>query len=296
MGSHASNQETFLIPLGELPEKVKADLTRETNHYLVPIIINDTPWGSGTLVEAYGHYGILTAKHVVRSRRRPDLDLTQTALNGPKLFVPPALFPGGRPIESSALRIVTTQRTNDEYGPDLAFIALPPSPLLSELKARRSFFRLTTNVEQKLSYALQDTGFVPFCGYPASHQFARKAALGYSTVVELRGFAFITGPDKYEERNGWDYYELGVLREELSDFGDTFGGVSGGGIWRIPVYRKAGQPKGSEYFDRMTFAGVAFYEENHLPDGRFFVRAHGPKAVYERFLPLIREQLGRCPS
>ena len=46
-----------------------------------------------------------------------------------------------------------------------------------------------------------------------------------------------------------------------------------------------------EYYQGMTLAGVAFYEENHLPDGKFFVRTHGPRSIYEEFLSLVRKEL-----
>lgn len=286
-----SNQEVFLLRLGDLSEKVKDRITEETKHYATSIVINDTPCGSGTLVVIDGHYGVLTAEHVARHPNKPELHLGRTRAGGPRLLLPPARFPGGKAIEASALRVFTTDRGGDAYGPDLAFVALPPSPLLSELRARRSFYPLASDVENRLPKALLDTGFVCFCGYPASQQVERGPALGYDSVTEVRGFAFMTGPDKYEERNAWDYYELGIARAETAEFGDSFGGVSGGGLWRIPVHRRKGEPEGTEFFDGMTFAGVAFYEENHLPNGRFFVRAHGPKSVYECFLPKLREQL-----
>lgn len=286
-----SQQETFLIRLADLPAAANERIVAETRNYVVPLIINDIPHGSGTLVEIDGHYGLLTAEHVARNPDRPELRLDNLSHDGPKLLVPPAEFPGGEPIESFALRVFTTKRNNDEYGPDLAFIALPDSPLLRELRARRSFYPLTKDVEVKVADALQETGFVPFCGFPASQFVEKKPSHGYTEVKMLRGFSFVTGPDKYEQRETWDYFELGVDRAEMGDIGDSFGGVSGGGIWRIPVFRKKGEPEGLEYFEKMTLAGVAFYEENLLPNGRFFVRAHGPRSIYERFLPWVREQL-----
>ncbi len=286
-----NEQETFPIRLGDLSEKVKDQIAKETSHYTVPIIINDTLGGSGTLVEAHGFFGVLTAEHVVRNPKKPEFHLTITKHGGPQLFIPPAPYPGGKAIESSALRVFTTDRKKDEYGPDLAFVALPPSPLLRELRARRSFYSLTNSADEKLTAALLDTGFVSFCGFPITHCTEKKAVLGYSECFETRGFAFITGPDRYERSGDWDYYELGIGREETVEFGDSFGGVSGGGVWRIPVYRNKGDPEGTERIGRMTFSGVAFYEENHLPKGRFFVRAHGPESIYKQFMPALHDRL-----
>lgn len=283
--------ETFSIKLEDLSEKAREDIKQCTANYTVAVIINDIPMGSGTLVKIDEYYGLLTAEHVVRPPGRPELHLDTTSSNGPKLLLPPAPFPGGQAIESSVLRVITTKRTGDTYGPDLAFIVLPPSPLLRELKARRSFYPLGQDVATKLSTALSDSGFVAFCGFPNSLLLTHKPSLGFTEVKEVRGFAFLTGPDKYEKRAPWDFFELGVSRAEMLDIGESFGGVSGGGLWRIPVYRRKNDPEGSEYVKDMTFAGVAFYEENHLPNGRFFVRAHGPQSIYEKFLTDVRTQL-----
>jgi hypothetical protein len=284
-------EKTFAIRLGELPEVVREAIRQETKHYSVPLVINEIPVGSGTLVELDGHFGVLTAEHVVQHPFRPELRLTDSSHRGPRLLIPPMDSPGEIIFDSFALRVITTQRKLDAYGPDLALIILPPSGALNEIRARRSFYPLAQCSETKLADALHDTGFVAFCGFPASTQSKQGPQLGFTEVIQLYGFAFLTGPEKYEERNGWDYFELGVRRDEMGEVGDSFGGVSGGGVWRVPVYRKKDAAKGTEYFEKMFFAGVAFYEENHLPNGRFFVRAHGPRSIYEAFLPNAREQL-----
>ena len=49
-----ANDETFAIRLRELPEAVKEAIRQETKHYSVPLVINEKPLGSGTLVEIDG--------------------------------------------------------------------------------------------------------------------------------------------------------------------------------------------------------------------------------------------------
>jgi hypothetical protein len=285
------SSQAIRVRLGDLSGSVIEAIERETKHYTVPLVINETPLGSGTLVVIDGYFGILTAEHVVRHPHKSELHLTNVSHKGPRLVIPPMDFPARIEFESFSLRVVTTNRKRDDYGPDLAFIIMPPSGALSELRARRSFYPLAKAPNQKTEEALQDTGFVAFCGFLGSKWTEEPPELGFSKVNQLGGYAFLTGPEKYQERNGWDYYELGIRREQMGDFGDSFGGVSGGGVWRVPVSLKKGDAIGKEYFERMTFAGVAFYEENHLPNGRFFVRTHGPRSIYQTFLPEIRKQL-----
>src|ERR1051326_6899879 len=147
-------QETFLLQLKDLPGAAQDMVAQETKPYTVVIIINDEQIGSGTLVRIGDVHGILTAEHVVRHPDRPDLRLDNTAPDGPRLLLPPAEFPGGIAIESFALRVFTTQRSNDSHGPDLAFVTLPPSPLLSELRLRKVFYPLAQSPIENMANAL----------------------------------------------------------------------------------------------------------------------------------------------
>lgn len=282
----------FDFKFGDISEAVREKIKAETRNYTVPIVINDLPLGSGTLVEIDGHSAILTAEHVVRVPNRDDLHLDNSSERGPRLLIPPLDFPADISFPSYALRVFTTRRERDDYGPDLALILLPPSGALNEIRARRSFYPIAKDTVEKVAAATKDHGFVAFCGFPGSQQRPREGRLGFDKVLQIGGFAFITGRDRYVERGEWDYFELGVTREKTVDIGDSFGGVSGGGVWQVPMFRKKGDPEGAEYFEKMIFAGVAFWEENHLPDGKFFVRTHGPISIYKTFLPSVREWLG----
>jgi hypothetical protein len=115
--------------------------------------------------------------------------------------------------------------------------------------------------------------------------------LGFAETRGLYGYAFITGADKHEVRSGWDYFELGVSHKEIESMGSSFGGVSGGGLWHFTLGRRRGEKPGREKLIRCTFAGVAFYQEDHGVGSRFFVRAHGPRSVYDTFIDVVRSQL-----
>jgi hypothetical protein len=107
------------------------------------------------------------------------------------------------------------------------------------------------------------------------------------------GYAFLTGQEHCEERQGWDYLELGLGHEDTADIGPSFGGVSGGGVWRVPIYRNRNDSPGKEFFRDMTLCGVAFYEEDRGRGDRYFIRAHGPRSIYERLVARVREELGQ---
>jgi hypothetical protein len=154
------NPEEFGIRLSDVPDAISEEVRQVADHHTVPLIINDEPVGSGTLVQIDEYSGILTAEHVVNHPRRSDLRLI--GLTGPprQLSMAIAEFPHAISIPSDVLRIVKTGARADKSGPDLAFIAIPPSPLLQELNARKSFANLNTNVGAKLESTLADRGFL----------------------------------------------------------------------------------------------------------------------------------------
>jgi hypothetical protein len=287
----AVRRETaFPLQLKDLPTTAQDLVAQVTKPYTVVIIINDEQIGSGTLVMIGQSRGILTAEHVVRHPKRHDLHLDNCSSDGPTLLAPPAEFPGGIPIKASELRVFTTQRLGVQHGPDLAFVELPPSPLLRELTARRSFYPLSSSPIAHMSDALDETGYVAFCGFPAVLQEEKPPSLGYSSVIKAQGFAFLTGPDRYYKLNRWDYYELGFTPKEIPEI-ETFGGVSGGGVWRIPIFRNRGDKPGKEQIGKITLAGVAFLEDWNPDESRFFVRTHGPRSIYSKFLRELRVAL-----
>lgn len=285
------NPDEIRVQLSALPETVVEDVRRQTGDYVIPIVCERTPNGSGTLVQIDDWIGILTAEHVVRHPERKELWLDYTG--HPERFLRTAVGPFAHDlsIATNALRIITTDRVTDDHGPDLAFIALPPSPFLAEIKARKSFYNLTLKTTERKEEALQDLGFFALCGYPAVRDFVGPAELGFTYTQGLYGYSMFTGPENYEQKGPFDYYEMGVSQESANEFERTLRGVSGGSVWRAFVNRHEGNEAGSEFLHGLTLAGVAFYEMDDRTQPRFYVRAHGPISIYETLISLVRKHL-----
>lgn len=83
--------------------------------------------------------------------------------------------------------------------------------------------------------------------------------------------------------NGYDYIELGCDRSSSPTIPYSFGGVSGGGVWKVEIDSPDGSP-GSEILGEITLCGVAFYEDE-LDTQYPYVRCHGPGSLYSVFLP-----------
>jgi len=70
----------------------------------------------------------------------------------------------------------------------------------------------------------------------------------------------------------------------------SFGGVSGGGLWRFDVVRAAHENPGQERLDKSYLAGVVFCQ-NAIDTDKPTVRGHGGRSIYEVCLPEIRAWL-----
>jgi hypothetical protein len=88
------------------------------------------------------------------------------------------------------------------------------------------------------------------------------ASHGFETGEALYGYAFPTGPrvnPVAPPANGFDYIELGCDRSSSASVPDSFGGVSGGGVWKVEIDSPDGSA-GSEILGEVILCGVAFYQ------------------------------------
>lgn len=281
--------EEFGIHLNEMPEAEREKVRGLTADYTLPLLVNWDFIGTGTLVQIGRHFGILTAEHVVNPPCKPKMRLVKPEV-GMKLRTSVADFPHDFFIEVEYLQVFRTERRSDEYGPDLAFIKLPIGDKLNGIKARRSFLNLTHNSDEKLKSATDQNSFMAFTGFPAEEKSTREPELGFANVDFIKGYTFFSGEEHYERREGFDYIQVGVSREENNDAPVSFGGVSGGGLWRLPIRRKAGDPSGKEYFDGCHLAGVVFLQSD-VENKHQFIRAHGPESIYSKFVPELLQVL-----
>ena len=72
------------------------------------------------------------------------------------------------------------------------------------------------------------------------------------------------------------------------DLPTSFGGVSGGGVWQVPLIRDR---QGDLEADDYILSGVAFYQTK-LDGNHRLIRCHGRKTVYEK----VPKYLNGVPS
>ena len=86
-------------------------------------------------------------------------------------------------------------------------------------------------------------------------------------------------PDAAQERDGFDCIDLSL---DFHPACDDFGGVSGGGLWRLQYYKNAAIGKLESF---RVLEGVAFWASKST------VRCHGPKSIGNVLHTLFNEEV-----
>jgi hypothetical protein len=265
---------TFLINVSELSKDLLNEISRAIGNYTTPLIYNEKLIGSATFIAVDDVYGLLTAYHVA--------DLIHFFRPG-KLGINLAEHPHRFEIDLSHLTHLPlakrAKKQEPEFGPDLSFIRIPESPDLDNIKARKSFYPL----RQQLSSALETDGLWMILGHPELQQYDGERTGDFSKVMVFPGFGACSGVERTFEKHGLDIIDLSVDYSGSSEALATFGGVSGGGAWRVPLYREDGDETKTVSYKDFFLCGVAFWESGDN-EGSGVLRCQGPHAVYE-FVP-----------
>jgi len=253
-----------------LGDKIARDLSDYTVAFITSKKGELLPAGSGTLVSFRDSYYVLTAAHVWYGRdgkedglRRADEILIPLKENQPTRFsitqdeiVPfaPEIPPGW-----------------NEWGPDTIMLRLPSERIGSIQAVGRSFYNLSKKREMKIDCV--ETLFL--VGAPsekgiftAARAFPQVQAM---LLIKATG-TYLTLASSHALRQDFDYIDLGV-DNTLPDVAKRFGGVSGGGLWKVYVY-KSGDGSLESF---KVLAGVAYWEEPF--DEGLMVRCHGPQTI-----------------
>lgn len=267
---------TEMIPVTELPETLFEDITQILHCYSTGIIKltfdgrlqeRAVLIGSGTFIAIESIHGILTAHHVAELLSG-DCSLGLTLHTHEHKCT----------IDVRYLDIIEIERgpTKSE-GPDLAFIVLPNSHI-GRIEATKSFYHLSHKREKMLSKPPDfDRGLWFICGVPDEQTTEERSERGFDSLKgfhALYGATFVTRSYLHGE---YDYFELKVRCGSDKGLPLTYGGVSGGGLWQVPLTRtEKGQILAKEYI----LSGVAFYE-SEMRDQMRFIKCHGRESIYK---------------
>lgn len=216
--------------------------------------------GTGSLVSiAKSHY-ILTAAHVweerLKSARDVGITLREDIDHCCRI-----------PMASLVVSCMLRPENWNEWGPDLVFLKLPPN-LIGGIEAFRTFYRLDV---ERAGIKLDGIEARILMGSPrATGKFT-----GTHAELNINGFFADVGAQPYT-KGAFDYIDL---REDVGLPGvpQTFGGVSGGGIWRVQIY----EARDSGKIDWSWFLEGTAFHQSELIDNHRIIRCHGPQSIKE---------------
>jgi hypothetical protein len=260
------------MKLGDLPPSLIDSIRESLQFYTVAFIRTDVPvdetglLGSGTLIRANGKYAILTADHVVQNLPKTD-----------RLGLLLEKTPEPHTIDSrGTARVQIARASNSVTGPDLGAIVLA-EPIGSSIAAKRSFYNLDTRRERMLTDRpdIRDGVWIAQ-GFLEERSHVLRADDGRGVTKRFYNFSGVGGPEPIDSDGRFDYFDFPVVDEEAKHDPASWGGMSGGGLWQIPLRRDGGRvvPQSP------LLSGVAFFQHptNERTCG---IRCHGPASVYQ---------------
>lgn len=268
------------FPIGELPTTVLQNVSRFIYQHSTVLVHPDDIIGSGTFVSVGGRHGILTAYHVPNNKQSP---FNFEPGSGDRLGISVETIAHAFWLEMQYIvPHVIGKPKEDQFGPDLMFLEIPPSPQLHTIQAKRSFWNLSFKTADRAKVCYSDTNCLwSFAGHPAQWKRDEPPEHGFDTVHGYPNLIGYTGVENRLEKYGFDYFEVAVDYRSQDPVPTTFGGCSGGGLWRIPILLpREDAPLTEIQMDNPVLSGVIFYE-TALQGSRRFVRSHGSKSIYE---------------
>jgi hypothetical protein len=264
--------------MGDLPQELLDEAARTLSVFATALGWPGVHVGGGTFVRINGRAGILTARHVW-----DDLDTARDEHPNVNLIIKDGAHSYSLPVQYFTPHVFLNERSK-AFGPDIQFLELPQEAV-SKIAATKSFAEISANAERWLPLAMADDGFGVELGFPAEH--ARRVAHGKSDVLlELRG-GYVTKIQNHRRKYDCDYVETVAEQESVAGLPRSYAGVSGSGLWRVPMNKKAGEP-----IDKATMAGnyvlagIVFYQEA-FSRRKMMIRCHGPETIYKMLPALV---------
>lgn len=263
------------MPASEIPEELVKQVAGILHTYSTGLIkLYSDQWdeeeimliGAGTFVSIDDIHGILTVQHVAKE-----------FLSGDHLGLTLSEKEHNFSIPVSQLTIIDIAFPENEgsVGPDLSFIAIPHT-FLEQITAYRMFYDLTVRREEFFSIEFSKTDLCMACGM-LGHKTTHEEPTGeFERVIGVYGFCAASVVENAFQIGDYDYLDISVDYNLRPDVPTTFRGMSGGGIWRIPLLKDKNNRLLVKDF---LYGGVIFYQTEKRDNNRF-LRGHGPKSIY----------------
>jgi hypothetical protein len=244
-------------------------IARDTSVYATTLFgLSDSPAGerlelagSGTFVAHDGKYYVITAAHVWYTvlKRAKSVGLAFREDLQHSHF-----------IETSNIEVSGPARNTPwgEWGPDIICLRIPDADV-GTIKAFRSFTSFSISGDAVKCRVMEAYFLI---GTPARLGVYSQNQASVQTVRSR------VHPPAAHAENGFDYREVELQLEDRTV--DSFGGISGGGLWKVRIYVDETTGK---IDSEATLDGVAFWSHG-VQNGFGVIRCHGPLSIQAALL------------
>ena len=230
--------------------------------------------GSGTVVRAGNNIGVLTAYHV-----------TDLSRNIKKMGFVIKDYAHNLTIPKEYLNIVALAKpVNSTQGPDLSFILLPEN-ILSEIVSTKIVYDLETAKTRYSEMDIYDNYAWMVHGYP--DELSKKEGPHgsfYNVNVHYSMWYACLSIHQSDKGTG-ELIDLVVPYIPERSTINSFGGISGGGLWSIPIVKEGDEISS---FGKPFLSGVAFCEMIGSEEIEF-IRCNGPKELHTKYYRIIEQ-------
>ena len=276
MASKENNLSAIEARLRTEPSKLREEIVRDIGRFTVALFgVSRSSEGdhlqlarTGTLVTVSGSHYILTAAHVwervLKHSQKVGITLRE---NTDHQFL----------METSVITASGPSIPDEwgEWGPDLAFLRVPRERVGAiEAYGRVNFYNLTR--ERQATPAGDHLEIWVLMGAPAA--FAEST----QTHTDLQFTGQFSHIEKYQVRGELDYFDLST-DVTLPGIPQHFGGVSGGGLWKILI---SGTTSPEQISWLAVLQGVAFWQSSQV-NGHRIIRCHGPRSISAALPPAM---------
>jgi hypothetical protein len=263
-----------IIPLTEIPATLFEHAIKDIANYSIGFAeVKNGPRrqevflrGSGTLIAVGEKRAILTADHVVEKLPR-DGRLGLILSPSRQQYT----------IDTRGLVFLRIARgTDDSKGPDLGAVILSPS-IASSIGAIKTFYNLDIRRERMLSASPdRDLGAWAVHGFIDERTVEEPGDSGFNHIMRFYCLTGWGGPDPAVSNGGYDYHTFPVSYGGRSVAPVSFKGMSGGGLWQVPLVRDA---QGILTHRALLLAGLVFYQVP-TSETEAGVTCHGAVSIY----------------
>jgi len=259
-------------PQTHVPAQIKEAGTREMANYTVSLILRQRLIGSGTLIRVGDKHGILTAAHVAAIVENADQAIGINVADHPHgFFIPTQCL--------EHIVVGATPRLDSPDGPDLSILRILDLNRLATIKSKKSFYPLD---RPKLVGFWNTLPISEMLWHLVGAPDERSTSEGmFGTQDHILGIKHFLGEATFKERRirgEFDFVTLELLAGQYS-FPSDYGGVSGGGIWLLPLTMNPDVGVSTMTYDAPILAGVPFYQREIVNREREII-CHGPESIY----------------